>query len=561
MGVVYAAYDSELDRKVALKLLRSTGVEAERTRRRLQREAKVMARLNHPNVAAVYDVGEHGQKLFLAMEYAEGGSLRDWMRRRAEANQTAPGAGWAEVVRLLSAAGEGLAAAHEAGLVHRDFKPENVLLGKDGRCKVTDFGLAQEATSEAIDVDENASPERPSADATWMSRTGGLIGTPAYMAPEQLAGEPADARSDVYAFATVLHEALYGARPIAGDDVEGLRKAAAAEAFSPVPAVVPARLRRVLVRGLRARPDDRYPTMRAMLDELARAPGGRRRAVLGLAVAATLGVGMIAWTGARARSAPPPDPCAGSGEAFGDLWSERAASEVRAALAGAGQAGAPTFDVVDRELGAFRRGWIDAHRDICLATHERHDQSQALLDARMECLEHGRLAVKSLVRHLAVGDAKVIDVAVQAAQSLEPPGSCRVRRGGAAPPDDPALRARARAVSETLAETRPFEYLKPPDDVVPQIRAAAKEAAAIGDRRLEAQAFITLGTLEVVAGRLENGRQRIARVDRSGARGEGRRGARRRVDPDLVGGVAERAGRGRRSRRGGRAGGDRGDGR
>ncbi|HEX8821716.1 MAG TPA: protein kinase, partial [Archangium sp.] len=198
MGVVYAAYDPELDRRVALKLLRATalGLDAEEGRQHLLREAQAMARVSHPNVVPVYDVGTFDQQVFLAMELVEAQTLRQWM-------QAAPRT-WRQVLALFLDAGQGLAAAHAAGVVHGDFKPENLLVGTDGRIRITDFGLAHTAT--------------PGEDATPV--TGG---TPAYMAPEQLAsGARANARTDQFSFCVSLYEALYGERPFAGSSVRDL---------------------------------------------------------------------------------------------------------------------------------------------------------------------------------------------------------------------------------------------------------------------------------------------------------------------------------------------------
>ncbi|HEU4536449.1 MAG TPA: serine/threonine-protein kinase, partial [Polyangiaceae bacterium] len=192
MGVVYAAFDPELNRKVAIKVLRYEVGKDDRQRRqfeeRLRREAQVMARVAHPNVAAVYDVSEYGGRAFVAMEYIEGETLARWLKRRERP--------WPAVLERYVAAGRGLAAAHAAGLVHRDFKPQNVLVGEDGRVLVTDFGLAR-----SVGDDEATAPflkaETPSP---FVTEPGQIVGTPAFMAPEQRSGCPVDARADQYSF-------------------------------------------------------------------------------------------------------------------------------------------------------------------------------------------------------------------------------------------------------------------------------------------------------------------------------------------------------------------------
>src|SRR4051812_10268762 len=213
MGVVYAAYDPELDRKVALKLLRPdrAGAAGEAALR-LQRGAQAIARLSDPHVVAVYDAGTFGDQVFVAMELMEGRTLRQWLGEGKR--------GWREIVDVFVAAGRGLAAAHAAGLVHRDFKPDNVLLGTDGRVKVADFGLARPVGDADPGGGEAALMESPGSRgllATPLTEWGVAMGTPAYMAPEQLRGERADARSDQFSFCVALWEALYGRKPFAGE--------------------------------------------------------------------------------------------------------------------------------------------------------------------------------------------------------------------------------------------------------------------------------------------------------------------------------------------------------
>ncbi|MFP2913145.1 protein kinase domain-containing protein, partial [Pyxidicoccus sp. 3LFB2] len=216
MGDVYAAYDPELDRQVALKLLRPEGRHLEELRSRLLREAQALARLAHPNVVTVHDVGVAGDCLFLALELVEGTTLAEWLKApRAQG----------EVLRVFRDAGLGLAAAHAAGLVHRDFKPSNVLVGQDGRVRVTDFGLARPSNRGLRPRAASASPRAPNGPAP-LTRTGVLVGTPAYMAPEQQQGQGVDALSDQFSFCVALYEALHGVRPFEGLNLEELARAA-----------------------------------------------------------------------------------------------------------------------------------------------------------------------------------------------------------------------------------------------------------------------------------------------------------------------------------------------
>jgi serine/threonine-protein kinase len=262
MGVVYLARDPYLGRKVALKLVRpDPGGASTSGRARLLREAQATASLSHSNVITVYDVGTIGDDVFLAMELIEGGTLREWLRNPRS---------WREVAGKMCHAGEGLAAAHAAGLVHRDFKPDNVLVGTDGRVRVTDFGLAR-AVAESGSGAELAET-RPLELATSMTSTGALVGTPAYMAPEQISGTVADARSDLFSFCVTFYEGLYGERPFRGSTLIELRDAILRGRTTPArsSAGVPKWLRLAILRGLSADPDARPPSVRALIDGIDR---------------------------------------------------------------------------------------------------------------------------------------------------------------------------------------------------------------------------------------------------------------------------------------------------
>ncbi len=292
MGVVYSAHDRELDRKVALKVLRAAAA-TEEERMRMLREGQAMARITHPNVITVYEVGVEGNLVFLAQELLDGGTLGKWL----STPHSPP-----EVIDKFVAAGRGLAAAHAAGLVHRDFKPDNVLLGKDGRVRVSDFGLARalapgeedlpsatRANMARAQLDLARSPMSP------LTRTGAVMGTPMFMAPEQHEGERADERSDQFSFAVALYHALYGDWPFAGKTAVALADNVIAGRLQPPPkgAQVSARLRQILVRALATKPADRYPSMDALLADLTRPPGRKLRNVALAIGVATLAAGAV----------------------------------------------------------------------------------------------------------------------------------------------------------------------------------------------------------------------------------------------------------------------------
>ncbi|HVI01642.1 MAG TPA: AAA family ATPase [Enhygromyxa sp.] len=272
MGVVFLAHDGELDRRVAIKLMRSSVARSIGVRR-LLREAQGLARLSHPNVIQVHEIGEHQRSLFVAMEYVEGITLRSWLDAGPRP--------WRETLNILRQAGRGLEAAHLAGLVHRDFKPGNIMVGKDGRARVLDFGLARDSRPSA---DAAASIEAPAelrelettlvdADSHVdgsLTRSGALMGTPGYMAPEQLHGNPCNPLSDQFSFCVTAYEALFGRRPFAGATLHELTANVERGTIEPIPSEHPApeRVKQAVLRGLAPEPGARWPTMAALLDEL-----------------------------------------------------------------------------------------------------------------------------------------------------------------------------------------------------------------------------------------------------------------------------------------------------
>lgn len=295
MGVVYAARDRLLGRMVALKLLHPSA-ERRGLKPRLLREATVLAALSHPEIVTVYDFGVEGDQFFLALELVDGGTLR---------TKLATALPWRDVLALFLRAGAGLAAAHEAGIIHRDFKPDNVLVGVDGRVRVTDFGLARAPGTvgdEPQPIADDGASRPPTSSGT---RSGTIVGTPAYMAPEQLHGEEATVASDVFSFCVALYEGLHGYRPFDGETLAELRQSVLEGRVRRAPrgSRVPAPLHRALLEGLRADPGERPASMAALLDALNRAARPRiwRRRAIGLA-AAVLGAAVV--LGAVRRRAP-----------------------------------------------------------------------------------------------------------------------------------------------------------------------------------------------------------------------------------------------------------------
>jgi len=462
MGEVYAAYDPQLDRKVALKLLHEQGSSRseQASRARMLREAKTIARLSHRNVVVVHDAGEIDGRVFIAMEFIEGQTLGAWL--------AAAPRGWREIRDVFLAAGEGLAAAHEAGFVHRDFKPQNVMVGNDGTVRVMDFGLASGGA--AIDDDDGAvAAVAPTLgvtpDTVALTRTGVLLGTPLYMAPEQFLARRTDARSDQFSFSVALHESLYGERPFPSESFTVLSEAVKAGRVRE-PAQrgrTPAFIRKLLLRGLRPDPDERYPSMRALLEALRHDPvRTRRRIGIAAAIVMIAAVGVTATARLATRGAR---SCRAAGAKLAGIWPLASADggadrreAIHRALVATGVSYAPeTWTRVAGLLDGYVRSWSDAYTDACEATHVRGDQSSDVLDLRMTCLEQPRGALRALTDVLARADNAVVVQAVNAAQALPPIDRCAdvaSLKAVVPPPSDAASRARVEALRAELTEVK-----------------------------------------------------------------------------------------------------------
>jgi tetratricopeptide (TPR) repeat protein len=502
MGVVYAAHDGDLDRKVAIKLLRASG-DAELARARLLREARAMARLRHPNVITVYEAGAIDERVFVAMELVEGVTIGAWLAAPDQPRD------WREVLKVFQAAGRGLAAAHAAGLVHRDFKPGNVLLDRDGRVVVTDFGLARQAQPDAASgapasgADSAwmraATPELDSASGSGgsdhtLTRTGAVLGTPAYMAPEQHRGGQADARSDQFSFCVALYEGLYGQRPFRGHSPATLHAAIVQGRIAEPPRVargkqVPPRLRRLLLRGLRATPDERFPSMPALLAALERVSRPWPRALLAAGAAVLVSVGvLLAALGTRAV-APAAHDCALS---LDGAWDDGVAAAVRAVLVRSPE-GSEAFTALAARLDAGRAVWLDARARICES--ERQAPDRWTFHRRMGCLLDYREQLAALTDLLRAADAQAMGFAVSAADGLPDPAQCVAL--APAPPRleiaaDPVRVAEIERVRAELAQAAAAHQIAKLDRALELGVSALAGARALGDRRLEAAALLRL---------------------------------------------------------------------
>ncbi len=481
MGIVYRAWDRSLERVVALKLHRWAD---DRSRDRLLREAKVMAKLSHPNVLAVHVVGTWQNHVYLAAELVDGVTARRWQRTARP---------WPDVVRLYLAAGEGLAAAHRIGLVHRDFKPDNVLVGDDGRARVADFGLARRSggadSQPPQRVETLGSAEAVPFEMLRLTRTGTRVGTPAYMAPEQFGDGVVDARADQFAFCVALFEALLGTRPFPAESSLALVAAIGRGPVEPDQAgSVPSRVRRVLRRGLQSAPEARYPSMDALLTDLRHTLGPPRIRWL---MAGGVIVGLGALTAARWSNSA---QCADAGAALHEVWNPQRAQR----LAGTHAATGIPWTRVGPWIDDYARRWGEARSGLC---ETRAEASAEFTDRARACLDAGRRDLDAVLETLESGTSDALHRAPRRLSSLVQPADCRDPEfvlATVAPPSDVSVRARVEALRieiGRLREVRRGGVAAGPGLL--RLREVATEAAALDYPPLTAEVVLAQGLLHM----------------------------------------------------------------
>jgi len=530
MGTVYSAFDPTLDRTVALKVLHDK-VESADAEQRLLREAQAMARLSHPNVVTVHDAGMKDGRPYVAMEFVEGYDLRTWLRREQRE--------WREIIDQFVAAGFGLAAAHAAGLIHRDFKPGNVMVGSDDRVRVTDFGLARAADAADWEVPGTSptSLAMPVADAessspleTPLTQAGTVLGTPAYMAPEQALEGRADHRSDQYAFCVSLYVALFGMHPLG--EFSNLPEFIAqleTNDVRPPPAdhQIPARIVTAIMRGLSRSPEDRFPDMEALLDTLRFDPAQRRKrwlvAGIGIAAAAAV-IGIVSYTIFRKQL------CGAGSSHVAAVWNADRRAELEEHFVSVAEGlGSEAVAAVASRLDDYTDRWTVVHREACVATRIREEHSEALLDRQMACLRRRLRETDHLLALFAAGGRDLVTSALDAVVGLDVPEVCAdstalVERLPL--PEDEATRAALSELEDRLAAANAEKLTGDYETALQRLAELAPQARELGYPPTLAEVMILKGYVEAALGQADDAERSLreafgaaeqGRDDRAGA--------------------------------------------
>ncbi|NVB81618.1 MAG: serine/threonine protein kinase [Kofleriaceae bacterium] len=528
MSVVYVAYDPQLDRRVALKVVRGDKL-TEAYRARLHREAQALARLSHPSVVTVFDVGDIEDDTFVAMELVEGKTLREWWRQEART--------WREIIQVMIAAGRGLAAAHAAGIVHRDIKPDNIVVSDAGLVKLVDFGLARDLGDRSVDSVDGPSGESHdpgdsgsdlvsaagslggSSSSTLrpleqITAYGHVVGTPAYMPPEQRGrAVDADERSDQFSFCVTLYEALYKQRPFKATkkmvldpqeqltvaDKPGLTPRTLA-APPPAKSDVPAWLQKVVERGLAAEKSHRYDSVADLLRELERDPERTRRRILvggaslvGVATIATLATWRLVSSSPRA-SAP---SCGTGDDRVAAVWNAGKRAALDKAAAKAGVPWAPTaVGTFAERVDSYATQWKAMYLDSCQATRVRNVQSPEALDLRSACLDHRLADLGALVDVMADANVDALRKAGEVVANLPPVSDCadvRALRQVVRRPTDAATVKRLDAIDGELSRVTALYAIGDANKSIALVDRVVAEARTVGYAPALAQALYWRG--------------------------------------------------------------------
>lgn len=469
MGIVYSAFDPELDRKVAIKVLRRA-TDSDDYRQQLLAEAKSMARVSHRNVAAIFDVGTVDERVFLAMEHIDGLTLKDWGTAKERAEN--------EIISAMVAAGRGLSAAHRAGVIHRDFKPANVLMGSDGRVVVTDFGIAHAVADEDL-----ASGERSTK-----------VGTPAYMAPETLKGAASDSRSDQFSFGITLYELLYREHPFAGRSRQIPQAIVAGDRNDPPrEARISAHVHSVTSRALSHNPSDRFSSMDELLSTLTGDDGSvRRRRWIGAGLgAAVFGAGIVALVLSG------DDPCGGFGERVNRVWSEPVRERITKAFRdSAVPYASEAYELTERALDAYANSWVAAQSSSCRADTANSSETQEVRILRAFCLEGRMKRFRSTVALLEKADASVVEKAAEAVRALPTIRDCEdieALSREVPPPDDPLVAGTVEELRVRLADAQSAFNLGAVESGIALAQQVVEDSKTIDALAVRAEAQLLYG--------------------------------------------------------------------
>ncbi len=572
IGVVYKARDPELERDIAVKMMQFRD---NKRRERGLREAQALAQLSrHPSVITVYDVGTfEDDYVFIAMELVEGQTLRAWLDEGPRTRE--------QIVEIFAQAGDGLRAAHDAGMVHRDFKPDNVLVAGSGRALVLDFGLARalDLSGDSIDFGDSdpelhaleslgevhcaatmplggndspggedgedgqnaasnaagnavdsTKPEREpllssqSSGQLLLAKTitlaGGIVGTPAYMSPEQLLGIATGTHADQFSFSVALYEALYRDRPFAarGSKFADLRKAVLSGRVRPPPSDsrVPTRLRRILLRGLSRSPIDRYPSMDELLARLAPFARSRTKRLVAIAALVGLAVALVALTWSVTRAQHASDACTDGSIYWDEIWNPTVIEAGSQEFVATGRThAADTWSRIVGIMDERKKQWVATHREVCERTHVHASQSDRLLDVRMSCLDSRLREVRAFITELtSEPDTALVDQAVQATAELSDIPWCRDVEKVAVPlPKDPAKRQLIADLQDRLHRVDALSFLGRHKDAFEIAEVAAKDAESIDYAPTQALAGLSYGSLlQVPKGDVKNAEKALMKA-------------------------------------------------
>ncbi|MBL8915311.1 MAG: serine/threonine protein kinase [Archangium sp.] len=503
MGVVYTARDPQLERVVAIKVLRASvasGKASTSGQARLLREAQAMAQVAHPNVVPVYDSGPFGRGIFIAMELVKGGTLDLWLKLKPRA--------WTEVLRVFIEAGRGLQAAHAKGLIHRDFKPANVLLGDDLRPRVTDFGLARATKSssstssgELDSVSDVSTSSGPISLEQPLTQAGAMMGSPGYMAPEQYDGADTSEATDQFSFCVSLYEALYGARPFPGKSLSELAASTRAGIVPPAPkgSEVPAWVHSILVKGLSVEPSKRHRSLSVLLAALSDDPTLRRRRAMWLGAAGLALVcafGAFGWWNVSNRSRT----CQGNDALVAAVWNDAVKQRSEAAfLATKVPYAKASWALTKDALDVWARDWTEARTEACLATKVRGEQTERQLLLRFECLDRRLTELSTLADQFAQADQSLVSGSGTAAAKLSSIASCsnvKQLEDRRAPP--PELAKEAQGLAEQISRGRALVAAGRIEGAHAELNSAAARTMDLKLVALEADARESLAALLVL---------------------------------------------------------------